>query len=170
MPFRNHGVIPRHVTSPHLQTSKKNQCFCSTIYPPSFNPVPLIIERYRIIIYSQGSLFTEIFYVFSLKVIKFVKENKKNTGDLLPNSLYRAGRFANSWGILDFSVPSIIWVGAGLCKSQHNALANCFARLRFLRDGREKPSNRHYIKLKNFALLPEATSFCGQRGCWKRGN
>ena len=29
---------------------------------------------------------------------------------------------------------------------------------------------RHYIKLKNFALLPEATSFCGQRGCGKRGN
>ena len=83
MPFRNHGVIPRHVTSPHLQTSKKNQCFCSTIYPPSFNPVALIIERYRIIISSQGSLFTELFYVFSLKVIKFVNENKKNTGDLM---------------------------------------------------------------------------------------
>ena len=93
-----------------------------------------------------------------------------NVTDLLPNSLYRAARFANSWGILDFSVPSIIWVGAELCKSQHNALANCFARLRFLRDGKEKPSNRHYIKLKNLALLPEATSFCGQRGCWKRGN
>ena len=28
----------------------------------------------------------------------------------------------------------------------------------------------HYIKLKNFALLPAATSFCGQRGCGKRGN
>ena len=43
-------------------------------------------------------------------------------------------------------------MGAGLCKSQHNALANCFARLRFLEDGKEKPSNRHYIKLKNFAF------------------
>ena len=28
----------------------------------------------------------------------------------------------------------------------------------------------HYIKLKNFALLPAATSFCGQRGCEKRVN
>ena len=36
---------------------------------------------------------------------------------LLPNSLYRAACFGNFEGILGFSVPTIIWVGAGLCKS-----------------------------------------------------
>ena len=33
---------------------------------------------------------------------------------ILPDSLYRAARFANLEGILGFSVPSIIWVGVGL--------------------------------------------------------
>ena len=37
-----------------------------------------------------------------------------DVGALLPNSLYRAARFANFEGIWGFSVPSIIWVGAGL--------------------------------------------------------
>ena len=43
---------------------------------------------------------------------------------LQPNSLYRAACFANFEGILGFSVPSVIWVGAGKCKSQRNALAH----------------------------------------------
>ena len=74
---------------------------------------------------------------------------------LLPNSLYRAACFENFEGILGFSVPSIIWVGARLCKSQRNSLT----RLRFLpRRERESFEQNTSIKLKYFTLVPEATN------------
>ena len=65
------------------------------------------------------------------------------------------GVLKTSKGFLGFSVPSIIRVGAGLCKS----VTTQVTRLRFLLDRRGNPSNRtRLIKLQYFTWLPEATS------------
>ena len=78
---------------------------------------------------------TEVYFNKPIYVCQAILDLSKT---LLPNSLYRAACFENFEGILGISVPSIIKVGARLCKSQRNSLT----RLRFLRDVRGNPSNR----------------------------
>ena len=89
---------------------------------------------------------------------------------LLPNSLYRAAILQTSEGFWVFLFRQSSEWGQGYANHNTTRSQTASPACDSNETGKRNLQIRHYIKLKNFALLPAATSFCGQRGCGKRGN